>query len=135
MGLIFGFSTDAGSSHRTSRIIGPILRWFVPDISDDAIRGVQLVLRKGGHLTEYAVLACLLWHARRRAKWNDARPWSAGEAMFAIGVATLFAASDEIHQSTVPSRQGQVTDVLIDTMGACAGIAAVWLAGRQFKRW
>jgi VanZ family protein len=135
MSLIFGFSTDVGSSSHTSRIIGPILRWLIPDISDAAIERVQLVVRKGAHLTEYAILGALAWRAVRQPRREDQRPWQMRYALAAVAIATLFAASDEWHQSTVPSRQGQVSDVFIDGLGASAGLVAVWWIGRQLKRW
>src|SRR5690349_15241729 len=66
LALIFTFSTDAGSSKRTSRIIGPLLRWLHPGVSEETINTVQTVVRKGAHLTEYAILAALIWRALRR---------------------------------------------------------------------
>jgi VanZ family protein len=135
MSLIFGFSTDVGSSKRTSRILGPVLRWLVPDISDAAISKVQLVVRKGGHVTEYAVLALLVWRARRQPRVGVRQPWNPRHATFAFAFAVTFAITDEWHQSTVPSREGQVSDVLIDSVGAGFGLAALWLTGRKFKRW
>ena len=66
MGLIFAGSTDILSSQHTSRIIGPLLRWLNPNVSDQTIRAVQAVVRKGSHVAEYSVLALLLWRARRR---------------------------------------------------------------------
>ena len=104
MGVIFGLSTNAGAPRNTSRIIGPLLRWIYPAISDPAVTSVLLVTRKSAHVTEYAVLAVLLWRARRRPVPGDRQPWRWKEAMFALGVAVLFAASDEWHQSFVPSR-------------------------------
>lgn len=68
MALIFAGSTGSLSESYTSRIIGPILRWFGPDISDVAIQRVQFVVRKAGHLTEYAALALLVLHALARTK-------------------------------------------------------------------
>ncbi len=138
MCVIFGFSTDAGSSQRTSRIIGPILRWMIPDISEASIERVQLVARKGGHLTEYAILGGLAWRALRQPRKEDQhnkRPWNRKHALAAFAIATLFALSDEWHQSTVPTRQGQFSDVLIDAAGASAGLMAIWMAGRFLSRW
>jgi VanZ family protein len=136
MAIIFSMSTDAGSSRRTSRIIGPLLRWFNPAVSDETIERVQTVVRKGGHLTEYAILAALLWRGlRQSAAMNVApalRPWRRREAILAVIFAALFAATDEWHQSTVPSRQGQVSDVILDSAGATAGVIALaWLVQRQ----
>jgi len=138
MGVIFTFSTDAGSSRRTSRIIGPILRWMIPDISEASIERVQLVVRKGSHLTEYAILGGLAWRALRQPRKEDQhnkRPWNRKHALTAVAIATLFALSDEWHQSTVPTRQGQFSDVLIDAAGASAGLVAIWMAGRFLNRW
>ena len=39
----------------------------------------------------------------------------------------IYAISDEIHQSFIPGRSPQVTDVLIDTMGVILGILLVIL--------
>ena len=45
----------------------------------------------------------------------------------ALVVAALYAASDEYHQSFVPSRGASVEDVCIDTCGASVGIGIVLL--------
>jgi VanZ family protein len=134
--VIFSFSTDAGSSRRTSRFIGPILRWIYPGASDEAVHAIQLGIRKGAHLTEYAILALLVWRAVRRSGGPlERRPWSARHALIAITFAALFAITDEWHQSTIPSRQGQLTDVLIDTTGAVGAMVLAWAIGRRKKLW
>ena len=123
-------TTEAGAPRHTSRIIGPVLRWLDPTVSQDTIDAVQFVVRKTAHVLEYAVLAPLLWWARRRPVRGDLRPWRGAEAAFALGLAVLFAASDEWHQSFVPSREARVGDVLIDAAGAVAGLAGLWSLGR-----
>ena len=133
--LIFAGSTDLLSSQHTSRIIGPLLRWIYPNVSDDTIRAVQAVVRKSGHVTEYSVLALLLWRARRKPVRNDFRPWSRRDAVFAVVCAGIYAATDEFHQSFVPSRDASVFDVLIDTCGATVGLVLLWLFGRWRKLW
>ena len=133
--LIFGLSTNAGAPRNTSRIIGPIVRWLVPGISDEALGRVVLVVRKTAHVTEYAVLALLCWRARRKPVRGDTRPWRWPDAGFAFALAVLFAASDEWHQSFVPSREGAVRDVFIDSAGAGLGLLALWRLGRWRKQW
>jgi VanZ family protein len=135
MAVIFSLSTGAGSTRHTSRILGAVLRWFHPTISDGAIQRVQTVVRKGSHLAEYALLALLLWRALRKPDRGDVRPWSWREAALACALAVSFAASDEWHQSWVAERQGQVTDVLIDASGAMLGLGAIWTFGRRSGRW
>src|SRR5688500_10779108 len=66
MVFIFIGSTDLMSAEHTSRFIGPFLRWFAPDITDATIASIQLVVRKSAHLTEYAILAALLYRALRQ---------------------------------------------------------------------
>ena len=123
------------SSQHTSRIIGPLLRWFNPNVSDETIRAVQAVVRKGSHITEYSVLALLLWRARRKPVKNDPRPWSWREAAWAIFLAGVYAATDEFHQLFVPSRGASVWDVFLDTFGAAVGILGLWKFGRWGKHW
>jgi VanZ family protein len=130
MFLIFTASTDLMSSQQTSRFIGPFLHWLNPDISDETARVVQFAVRKTAHVTEYAILAMLLWRAIRMPVKNDVRPWSWRPARLAIAVAGAYAITDEIHQHFVASRFGSIWDVLLDTFGAAAGILALWGAGR-----
>lgn len=133
--LIFGFSTEAGSTRRTSRILRPILRWLNPDISDEAIRRVQFAVRKAAHVAEYAILAVLVWRARRRPARDHRRPWDWREAGLAFAFAAAFALSDEFHQALVPSRQAQVSDLFLDALGAALGLLALRAYGRWRDKW
>src|SRR5437899_8893274 len=135
MGVVFSASTSAFSARHTSRIIGPILRWFKPDVTDETISRVQLVFRKGGHLSEYAVLGMLFWNAWRKPVRGDQRPWSWHEAAIALAFSAAYAITDEIHQAFVPGRQAQATDVLIDSVGAAIGLLLLWMFGRRKKLW
>ncbi|HSV63434.1 MAG TPA: VanZ family protein [Chthoniobacterales bacterium] len=112
--FIFIGSTDLLSAEHTSRFIGPFLRWFAPDVSDATIASVQLVVRKCGHLTEYAILAALLYRAFRQH-----RDRVLGLAFLA---AALYAGLDEFHQSFVASRTASPWDVAIDCAGAVIGL-------------
>jgi VanZ family protein len=67
------------------------------------------VLRKGAHLTEYAILGALLLRALGRAA-----PALAGGA--------FYAASDELHQHFVRGRHASPLDVLLDTAGVAVGV-------------
>jgi VanZ family protein len=112
--LIFVGSTDLLSAEHTSRFIGPFLRWFAPNISDPAVASVQFIVRKCGHLTEYAILATLFYRALRLYRER------------ALGivfiVAAIYAALDEFHQSFFASRTASVWDVGIDCVGALVGV-------------
>jgi VanZ family protein len=133
--VIFTASGDRMSFDHSSRIIGPFLHWLLPYLSDDAVHAVIVIVRKGAHVTEYAVLALLLWHALRKPPEANVPSWRWSQAGLALALAALYAASDEIHQAFVPSRQCSVWDVLLDTTGAAIGLLCLWAVGRLRKRW
>jgi VanZ family protein len=128
MASIFTISTDLGSSQHTSRIIGPLLRWFNPNVSEETIHAFQTAFRKTGHMSGYASLALLLWRALNPNKQN-LLAWSPGVARSAFLLTVLYAGTDELHQCFVPTRDGQITDVLIDACGAFAALLAIWAVG------
>lgn len=132
MAIIYAGSTDLLSSQNTSRVIGPFLRWLKPDVSPRTIALVQTVVRKSGHLTEYALLAILVWRA---ARTTDDVGWSWRAAWLAVVIVALYAATDEVHQSLVATRDGRVVDVFIDVVGAAAGLALLWCWGKWRRAW
>jgi VanZ family protein len=75
------------------------------------------ILRKGAHMTEYAILGLLLLRALGRELPS-----------FAVGIG--YAILDEIHQHFVRGRHASPVDVLIDTVGLAIGI---FLVSRLFQ--
>ena len=135
MGLIFTGSGDSHSFQHSSRLIEPVVRFLFPNIAPETLNSVVVFFRKCAHLTEYAILALLFWRALRKPQKSDTRPWSGKLALSCIGLVALYAASDEFHQSFVPSREASLRDVLIDTTGATLGMGGLWSLGRLRKRW
>jgi VanZ family protein len=132
MVLMFGASTDLMSARQTSRIIGPILRWFEPEVSTQTIRKFQVVVRKTAHVVEYAILAWLAWRILARPDGCRPQTWRWSLAVAAWSIATLYAISDESHQHFVASRQGSVWDVLLDAFGAAIGLVMLrWFLHRR----
>jgi VanZ family protein len=135
MALIFSASSDRMSFEHSSRILAPILHFLFPHLSAEAVNAIVFYIRKCAHLTEYAILALLFWRALRKPVRKDRRPWEGGHARLAVMLVALYAASDEFHQSFVPSRQASVVDVMIDTIGGVVGILLLWGIGRWRKIW
>ena len=75
------------------------------------------VLRKGAHVTEYAILGGLLYRALARE-----------ELALAVGIA--YAATDELHQHFVRGRHASPVDVAIDAVGVSLGML-LWLRLRE----
>lgn len=126
MVLIFAGSTDALSAEQTSRFLVPFLKWLDPNISPATIAAIHVSFRKLGHVSEYAVLATLLWRAWRG--WWPSRVWL--PAALSLGICALYAATDEFHQSFVPMRTASESDVVIDIFGAIAALVLCLAVGR-----
>ena len=122
MVVIFLFSAQTGdSSGNTS---GEIVKWVIglfyrnfaempAEKQTKILEVVHLLIRKGAHFTEYAVLAMLVSNALRMPhRW-----W------ISIAFCALYAVTDEIHQYFVPDRACRFSDVCIDTAGGACGMA------------
>jgi VanZ family protein len=75
------------------------------------------ILRKGAHVTEYAVLGALLYRAL-------------GRELLALPAGIAYAATDELHQHFVRGRHASPVDVAIDAFGVALGMF-VWLWLRE----
>jgi|SRR5919108_600156 VanZ family protein len=128
LSVIFVGSTNLMSTEHTSRLVVPFLLWLKPGMSPRTIWVILVVIRKCAHVTEYAVLALLLWRALRSVSGLRTRTLMAFGAVV-LGCA-LFAASDEFHQTFIKSRTPSVRDVFLDIAGAILGL----LIGASFAR-
>ena len=133
MVAIFGLSTNLGSSNNTGHFIRPLIHWFFPHIAPETFDTIHFCIRKMGHLSEYGILAVLIWRLLR------GEPRFAGSGIrreFArvILLCALYAASDEFHQSFSSEREAQVKDVAIDTCGALCGALAFLGVARWRQR-
>jgi VanZ family protein len=126
MTLIFVMSSDFGSAAHTSRIIEPLILWINPNASPETLAHLHFLVRKFGHLSEYAVLALLVLRAIRLTARPTLARWSWQRAGIALLIAAAYAATDEWHQSFVPTRTAAFDDVLIDSTGALAGLMLVF---------
>jgi VanZ family protein len=93
--------------------IAALIFWLsgIPDLH--ATTGwVDIVLRKGAHMTVYAALAVACLRGAR-------------DARIAFALAVAYAITDEFHQTFVAGRHGTPRDVLIDAVGAALGLLAV----------
>ncbi len=126
--LIFLLSNESadGSQGRSDTLVA-ILQAIGLDGSSELL---STIVRKSAHAMAYAVLgALIMWAlaAHRRITWRV--------AVIGITIACIYAVSDEIHQTFIPGRSGEVRDVLIDTVGAAIGVGLVfWGVTRRQSR-
>jgi VanZ family protein len=81
---------------------------------------LDLIVKKLGHMIEYAILTVLL---------GEALPSRSTPLAWALAV--LYAMTDEYHQTFVPGRNGCLGDVLIDAVGASIALIGVQISRRS----
>ena len=109
---------------RVVRVWLPVFAWAavifafssIPSLSS-GLGAWDTVLRKGAHITEYAILGALLYRAL-------------GREALALAIGIAYAATDELHQHFVRGRHASPIDVGIDAVGLALGML-VWLRVRQ----
>jgi VanZ family protein len=71
------------------------------------------------HVTAYGILGILFYRAYQTLRLKN----NIKMLMFlSVVSASLYGTSDEIHQSFVPFREAEVTDVIADMIGALSGV-------------
>lgn len=103
--LLFAVSSDLFSSSHTGGLLHALIGGLV---SEETFRWIHAGMRKLGHLTGYGIASVLYV----RALAGTRRP-----SLLALALVVVVASLDELHQSTIPSRTGTPTDVLIDLLG------------------
>jgi hypothetical protein len=124
-GLIFATSSTVVSQQQLFRIVGDFTTENQLLQFKHFWGAVWIAVVKGWHVTEFAILTGLL-----AAVLNSWRPNSRQRNVLLAGAtAILFAASDEFHQSFVPTRDGTIVDVLIDSMGVAIAMLLLLRTG------
>lgn len=141
MVMIFCFSAQTGeeSGEMSGRLTTWVLNLIIPDFENfsperqEAIRStVGLLVRKLAHFSEYALLgvSLMLHIAQVQKKITVRLPW-----LWAWGVGTLYAATDEFHQGFVAGRGPSVVDVTIDSAGVITGVLLmIWILHCKKKK-
>ena len=130
IGLISIESTDTFSSDDTGSLLYTVLARLFRHINLYDVLVLNFYLRKTGHVFGYGMLA-LLWLRGWRATLGYARAWLTRTSLLAW-IGTAFVASmDEWHQSFIPSRNGTVKDVILDSI---AGLVFLLLAHFWLRR-
>ncbi len=105
-----------------------VIFWFSAQSHPPDVGPSFPLKRKVEHMAGYAMLGFLVFRALRK---STALPLKKAAAL-AIVLVAAYASSDEWHQSFVPYRDPEVTDVMIDTCGG--GIAIGCCLGYESRR-
>ena len=134
LALIAIESTASLSAENTSKLLYPLLHFL---FGLDPVRFLtwHAVLRKTGHVIGYAVLSLLLFRAWQATLPVRTHPrWSIIWARTALTMTALVAALDEWHQSFIPSRTGNIRDVLLDSAAGLGAQIILFLWLRRGER-
>lgn len=134
MVLMLVISTDMGSMQTSQRFLNPILLWFDPSLPSGELYRLNIIFRKACHVTEFAILAMLVWRTRDLLKG----PWPKAGTLrivgITLGVCAFFAISTELIQYAYRSRAASPWDVLLNMGGSVLGLSLVFLFKRMRPR-
>ena len=130
--IIFGFSKQdgeesSGLSYKAADIILTVCdKAGIIDCNENnresMIEAVQFPIRKAAHMTEYAILAFLLY----KTFIHKQNP-----LIKSFIFTALYACSDEFHQLFISGRAGQIRDVCIDSTGALIMILIIYIINKR----
>lgn len=126
--LIFGFSAQDGESSGSLsfqislflvKLVSPILPAAMSEeLLLERAEFIHIFVRKAAHMTEYFLLTLSL-QLPLAAWFFHLLPWKT-RIIAGFITTVVLAALDEFHQTFVPGRSGNLTDVCIDSIGAIA---------------
>ncbi|MFC4322508.1 VanZ family protein [Litchfieldia salsa] len=83
---------------------------------------LNFIIRKSGHVIAFGLLGILF----RFALGDIKRAY-----LYAWILTTVYAMTDEFHQSLVPSRTASIMDVGLDSIGAGLALLALWIFNKR----
>ncbi|MBS4538843.1 VanZ family protein [Clostridium sp. D2Q-11] len=131
MGVIFYFSHQPGdiSGNQSGELLVKIGLITEQDLihQTDKAQMLQFIIRKVAHMSVYFILSILLILTFKIfiIKHYYLLSWI---------IATVYAITDEFHQSFIPDRGPSVKDVFIDSFGALIGLAIYIFIIRLFNQ-
>lgn len=124
---MFWFSTDAFAADHTEGFLRHLLSGLALHVADAPYALLHFAIRKGAHLTGYAILALLLLRA---VQGGGAAAWQWRRVALTVLLVTIHALLDEYHQSFTQSRSASLADSALDVAGGLAALAFLWLRRR-----
>lgn len=132
--LIFGFSSQ--DAEESGGLSSSIAKFILKQINNDKIEDRQPILertesiiRKVAHFSIYTLVGLLLMSFVNTYDLKENK-----RIMISLCIGALYATSDELHQLFVPGRSGQITDVILDSMGVLLGILIVLTTLELYKK-
>lgn len=116
-------STQSFGAEHTSHVILPFLRWLMPHAGRETLVVIHHLIRKGGHVFEYAVLSLLVVYGFRAGR----KQWRWEWAGWTLLIVACYAGLDEVHQAFVPGRGSSIWDAGLDTLAGATALVMAWM--------
>ncbi|QQK76481.1 VanZ family protein [Salicibibacter cibarius] len=134
MGLIFYFSHQSGeaSSSLSGGVTEVAYSWsqrLIPFVTID-FESFHTLIRKAAHVAVYVVLGIFAVHAFRVSTTERS---TRQITLWAWLLCVCYAITDEVHQLFIPGRSGEVSDVVLDSIGALVGIGVYVVVRRKWS--
>lgn len=141
--IMSSFSAPSSSS-QSSFFVRP-LQTIVPSANPYTL---TVIIRKTAHFIEYAILgllAVVTFYAYVNSKKSQNQPSKSFKSrspgfspclrpiILLILACAMYSITDEFHQSFVPGRSPQPTDIMIDTIGVITGIIMFFIFTKPHK--
>ena len=136
-GMIFNFSNqDSEKSGSTSQKVTEAITKDIKSIQKlnknekaKVIDKIEDVIRKIAHFSIYSLVGILLMALLSTYNISENN-----KIFYTIIIGMIYAMSDEFHQSFIPGRSGQVSDVFLDTLGVTVGGLFIILIIKTVKK-
>lgn len=122
---VFNFSNEpADTSQNTSlNITKKIVETFVKkdtstEQKEQILEKTDHIVRKLAHFTLYAIGGFLIFNFINTYNFGDIN-----KIIYSLCTGVIYACTDEIHQLFIEGRSGQITDVMIDSLGVITGLS------------
>lgn len=134
---IFGFSSQNAevSGGMSKKITQAVVKKF-PNINkkeqtekEKIEKRTESVIRKIAHFSIYTLVGLFLMALMSTYDFKEIN-----RIAISLIIGLIYASSDEIHQSFVPGRSAQITDVLLDFMGVSLGMLMIKLIVEIFRK-
>ena len=125
--MIFIFimsSFDSNASDNQSGLIVNIVNSVIHTSNIDLL---TTIIRKLAHLTEYFILGLLMINYLKDYKINKVY-------ILSVLFSFIYAITDELHQTFISGRSGEVRDIVIDTVGALIGVLIYKYIRKKYEK-
>jgi VanZ family protein len=130
MAVMFVLSTDMFAAEHTGSMLWYVFSELAPHATYEQYTLLHFLTRKAAHLTEYAILACLLLRAFRA---GAAVAWRWRWALLSLLLVAVHAVLDKYHQAFTQYRTSSVADSMLDMAGGLIVLTLLWLRSQRRK--